>query len=38
MERVRDLLDANKADLKIRENKTGPYIEDLTEAYISDKN
>ena len=37
MERVRDLLDTNKADLEIRETKTGPYIEDLTEAYISDK-
>ena len=37
MEKVRDLLDLNKNDLKIRENKHGPYIEYLTEAYIGDK-
>ena len=37
MEKVRDLLDVTKADLKIRENKNGPYVEHLTEAYISDR-
>ena len=37
MEKIRDLLDVSKSDLKIRENKAGPYIENLTEAYVSDK-
>jgi hypothetical protein len=31
MEKIRDLLDVNKTDLKIRENKNGgPYVEHLT--------
>lgn len=30
MEKVRDLLDVGKTDLKIRENKEGPYVEDIT--------
>ena len=37
MEKIRDLLDISKTDLKIRENKQGPYIENVTEAYIGDK-
>ena len=37
MEKIRDLLDISKTDLKIRENKQGPYVENLTEAYIADK-
>jgi hypothetical protein len=38
MEKIRDLLDISKNDLKIRENKsTGPYVEHLTEAYIADR-
>lgn len=31
------MLDLSRSDLKIRENKNGPYIEYLTEAYIGDK-
>lgn len=37
MEKIRDLLDVGKTDLKIRENKAGPYVEHLTEVYISEK-
>jgi hypothetical protein len=37
MEKIRDLLDISKTDLKIRENKKGSYVENLTEAYISEK-
>jgi kinesin family protein 5 len=36
MEKLRDLLDQNKNDLKIRsDKKRGVFIEDLTEKYIS---
>jgi kinesin family protein 5 len=36
MEKLRDLLDFNKQDLKIRsDKKRGIFIEDLTENYIS---
>lgn len=36
MEKLRDLLEPSKADLKIRsDKKRGIYIEDLTETYIS---
>ena len=36
MEKLRDLLDQSKVDLKIRsDKKRGIYIEDLTETYIS---
>lgn len=36
MEKLKDLLDANKNDLKIRsDKKRGIFIEDLTENYIS---
>lgn len=36
MEKLRDLLDVNKLDLKIRsDKKKGIFIEDLTEKYIS---
>jgi len=37
MEKIRDLLDVSKSDLKIRENKTGSYIENLTEVYVGDR-
>lgn len=37
MEKLRDLLDVSKTDLKIRsDKKKGIYIEDLTENYISE--
>jgi len=37
MEKLRDLLDVSKSDLKIRsDKKKGIYIEDLTENYISE--
>ncbi len=36
MEKLRDLIDSNKNDLKIRsDKKRGVFIEDLTENYIS---
>ncbi len=36
MEKLRDLIDSNKNDLKIRsDKKRGVFIEDLTETYIS---
>lgn len=36
MEKLRDLIDSNKSDLKIRsDKKRGVFIEDLTENYIS---
>ena len=36
MEKLKDLLDSNKNDLKIRsDKKRGIFIEDLTEKYIS---
>jgi len=39
MERIRDLLNPKKVNLKIREDKTrGIYIEDVTESYVSDEN
>ncbi|CAG9324725.1 unnamed protein product [Blepharisma stoltei] len=35
MEKIKDLLDPSKTDLKIREDKTrGIYIEDLTDRYV----
>ena len=38
MENIRDLLDKDKTNLKIRENKTrGIYIQDATESYVSDQ-
>jgi kinesin family protein 5 len=37
MEKVRDLLDVSKTDLKIREGKQGNYIENLTEVYVTEK-
>jgi kinesin family protein 5 len=37
-EKIRDLLDVSKNDLKIRENKkTGNFVENLTDCYVSDK-
>lgn len=37
MEKVRDLLDISKQDLKIRSSaKLGIYIEDATEKYVSE--
>ena len=37
MENIRDLLDKEKTNLKIREDKTrGIYIQDATESYVSD--
>jgi len=39
MERLRDLLDIAKTDLKIREDKNrGIYIQDVTEQYVSEEN
>lgn len=39
MERIRDLLDITKTDLKIREDKNrGIYIQDVTETYVSEEN
>lgn len=36
MERIRDLLDISKVDLKIREDKTrGIYIDNVTESYVA---
>ena len=36
MEKLRDLIDTNKSDLKIRsDKKKGIFIESLTEIYIS---
>ena len=38
MENIRDLLDKEKTNLKIREDKTrGIYIQDATESYVSDQ-
>lgn len=38
MERIRDLLDISKTDLKIREDKSrGIYIQDVTETYVSEE-
>jgi kinesin family protein 5 len=38
MEKVRDLLNPTKHDLKIREDKTkGVYIQDVTENYVSEE-
>lgn len=38
MEKVRDLLDISKTDLKIREDKNrGIYIQDVTESYVSEE-
>jgi kinesin family member 5 len=38
MEKIRDLLDTSKTDLKIHEEKgKGVYMADLTEQYISDE-
>ncbi len=38
MERIRDLLNPKKVNLKVREDKTkGIYIEDVTESYVSDE-
>jgi len=38
-EKVRDLLDISKQDLKVREEKRrGVYIQDITEQYVSDEN
>ena len=39
MERIRDLLDPSKVNLKIKENKQrGIYVHDLTEKYIASEN
>jgi kinesin family protein 5 len=36
MEKLRDLIDTSKTDLKIRsDKKRGIFIENLTESYIS---
>lgn len=36
-EKVRDLFDTVKSDLKIRENKSqGIYIQDVTEKYVAE--
>jgi hypothetical protein len=37
MEKIRDLLDVSKSDLKIRESKQGYYVENLTEVYVGEK-
>lgn len=38
-EKIRDLLDISKQDLKVREDKVrGVFIEDITEQYVSDEN
>lgn len=37
MEKVRDLLDVSKSNLRIREGKQGNYIENLTEVYVTEK-
>jgi kinesin family member 5 len=38
MEKIRDLLDMTRVNLKIREDKTrGVYIEDVTESYVSEE-
>jgi kinesin family protein 5 len=35
MEKIRDLLDTNKVNLHVREDKTrGIYIQDITEKYV----
>jgi kinesin family protein 5 len=37
MEKIRDLLDVTKSNLKIRENKQkGVYIQDVSEEYVSE--
>ena len=37
-EKVRDLLDISKQDLKVREDKVrGVYIQDATEQYVNDE-
>jgi len=36
MEKIRDLLDAKKTNLQVKEDKTkGLYIQDATEIYVS---
>lgn len=36
MQKIRDLLDSSKTDLKIRENKAkGVYMQDVTEEYVA---
>lgn len=38
MEKIRDLLEVSKNDLKIREDKNrGIYIQDVTETYVSEE-
>lgn len=38
MEKIRDLLEVSKSDLKIREDKNrGIYIQDVTETYVSEE-
>lgn len=38
MERIKDLLDVNKENLKVRESTArGVYIENTTEVYVSSK-
>jgi len=38
MERIKDLLDTSKDNLKIHEDKTrGVYIADVTETYVSEE-
>lgn len=38
MEKIRDLLEVSKNDLKIREDKNrGIYIQDATESYVSEE-
>lgn len=36
-EKVRDLLDVSKADLSLREGKSGYYVENLTERYVTER-
>jgi kinesin family protein 5 len=33
-EKIRDLLDPKKNNLKIHDNKDGVYVKDMTESYV----
>lgn len=36
LEKIKDLLDISKTDVKIRENKSkGIYLQDITEEYVA---
>lgn len=35
-EKIRDLLDESKTNLKVRESPVGVWIEDVTEVYVGD--